>query len=120
MTGSRQLLAGALAATLFIAACGSSTSYSSSSRNVTRFATGPIYSACLASERRAANRSLCGCIQASADRTLSGSDQRRAQSFFRDPQIAHDVKYSQSARDDSFWDRYKVFAESSERSCRGL
>ncbi|MHA6325240.1 hypothetical protein [Roseivivax sp. CAU 1753] len=117
MTGSTRKLGCALVASLILAGCGGG---SSSSSNVTRFATGPIYSACMASDRKARSRTLCGCVQASADGTLSGGDQRRAASFFRDPQEAHDVKYSKTPRDDAFWDRYEVFVDRAERSCRGL
>ena len=118
MTGSTRHLGCALVASLILAGCGGGSS--SSSYNVTRFATGPIYAACLASDRKARNRALCGCVQASADGALSGGDQRRAARFFRDPQEAHDVKYSQSTRDDAFWDRYESFVGRAERACQGL
>src|SRR6056297_614513 len=42
------------------------------------FARGPINTACMASDRKARSRELCGCIQAVADDTLSGSQQRIA------------------------------------------
>ncbi|QFS81783.1 hypothetical protein FIU97_03245 [Roseivivax sp. THAF40] len=119
MIGSTKSIGCALVVGLTLAGCGGG-SYSSSSANVTRFATGPIYSACMASDRKARNRALCGCVQASADATLSGGDQRRASRFFRDPQEAHDVKYSQTPRDDAFWDRYENLVDRSERYCRGL
>lgn len=86
---------------------------------VTRFSSGPISKACLSSDRKARNSRLCGCIQTVANQSLSGGDQRKAARFFRDPQRAMDVKMSKTASDDAFWDRYKVFASRSERSCRG-
>ena len=118
MTGISKALAGAMTATLFLAACGGGRT--SPSAPVVQFATGPIYSACMSSDRKARNRALCGCVQASADRTLDRGDARRASRFFKDPQEAHDVKYSQTQRDDDFWDRYERFVDTAERSCRGL
>ena len=79
---------------------------------------GPIERACMASDR-GGNRSLCGCIQQAADATLSGSDQRRAAKFFKDPEDAHATWVSQSAADDAFWDRYKSFGKTAEAYCAG-
>lgn len=83
-----------------------------------QFATGPVASACQRSDRDGANRLLCGCIQAAANRHLSRSDQRLAVRFFRDPHQAQVVKMSRTARDDAFWDRYKAFAAAARRACR--
>ncbi len=80
---------------------------------------GPIERACNKSERKAATRSLCDCIQQAADMTLSGSDQRRAVSFFKDPEKAHKVWMSKSRGDDAFWDRYKAFGAQAEAMCGG-
>ena len=80
---------------------------------------GPIERACLGSDRAAANRALCGCIQQVADMTLQGSDQRRAAAFFKDPEKAHATWMSQSASDDAFWDRYKNFGSTAEAYCAG-
>lgn len=80
---------------------------------------GPIERACMASDRGAANRSLCGCIQQAADQTLSGSDQRRAAKFFKNPEVAHATWVSQSSSDDAFWGRYKQFGSTAEASCAG-
>jgi hypothetical protein len=78
---------------------------------------GPIESACLRSDRKAANRSLCGCIQQVADMTLRGTDQRRAAAFFKDPDKAQQVKMSKRNNDDAFWDRYQSFGEQAEAFC---
>lgn len=78
---------------------------------------GPIESACLRSDRKQANRQVCGCIQQVADMTLRGADQRRAASFFRDPEKAQKVKMSKTASDDAFWDRYQAFGEQAEAFC---
>ncbi|MCE0505127.1 MULTISPECIES: hypothetical protein [unclassified Roseivivax] len=118
MTGNARALLGAVSALLILSACGGGGS--SYSAPVVKFASGPIYSGCMASDRKARSRALCGCVQAMANDTLTGSDSRRAARFFRDPQEAHDVKYSKTARDDAFWDRYEAFVSRSERTCRGL
>lgn len=81
-------------------------------------AAGPIERACMASDR-GGNRSLCGCIQQAADQTLSGSDQRRAAKFFKDPDVAHATWISQTSSDDAFWDRYKSFGSTAEAYCAG-
>lgn len=80
---------------------------------------GPIERACLRSDRDAANRRLCACIQQAADMTLRNSDQRRAAAFFRDPDRAHDAWMSQRAADDAFWERYKNFGATAEAYCAG-
>lgn len=80
---------------------------------------GPIEGACLRSDRDAANRQLCSCIQRVADVTLNRGDQRIAASFFKDPEKAQKVRMSQSRRDDEFWDRYKVFGEQAAMACEG-
>ena len=82
-------------------------------------AAGPVEAACLRSDRSAANRSLCDCIGQVADQTLRGSDQRRAATFFRDPDKAHKVWMSKSNADDAFWDRYKAFGAQAEAYCGG-
>ncbi len=78
---------------------------------------GPIERACLQSNRNAANRVICSCIQQVADQTLGGSDQRRAAKFFGNPEKANAVWQSKSRADDAFWDRYKIFGSQAEASC---
>lgn len=80
---------------------------------------GPIERACLRSDRDAANRRVCSCIQQVADMTLRGSDQRRAAKFFSDPDRAHETWMSQRASDDAFWERYKTFGATAEATCAG-
>lgn len=80
---------------------------------------GPIESACLRSERAAANRAVCGCIQQVADMTLRGSDQRKAAKFFKDPHKAQEVRQSTSRSDNEFWARYKSFGEAAQVFCAG-
>lgn len=80
---------------------------------------GPIENACLKSDRKAASRALCGCIQQVADMTLSGGEQRKAAKFFRDPDQAQKVRMSKSDRDNEFWARYKNFGETAGAYCGG-
>lgn len=78
---------------------------------------GPIEAACMSSDRRAANRALCGCIQQAADMTLRGTDQRKAARFFREPDRAQQVRMSKSDADNAFWARYRAFGAAAEALC---
>lgn len=82
-------------------------------------AAGPIERACLSSDRKAANRATCGCIQQVADMTLRGADQRRAAKFFKNPDQAQETRVSKSNRDNEFWARYKAFGSQAEAYCQG-
>lgn len=86
--------------------------------NARPYASGPIQSACLSANRTAASPALCGCVQAVADRNLSGADKGRIPRFFRDPHIAQEVRQSDNPRNEAFWRRYKAFVSAAERSCR--
>ena len=77
---------------------------------------GKIQRACLKSERPA-SRSLCGCIQDAADRMLTGQDQALAAKFFKDPQMAQDVRQSDNFGKEAFWQRYKQFGMAAEAYC---
>lgn len=79
---------------------------------------GPIETACNRSDRQAATRAMCRCIDQVADQTLTRSEQRRAARFFRDPDEAQRVRMSRSAEDNRFWTRYRAFGEAAEASCR--
>ena len=80
---------------------------------------GPIERACLRSDRDAANRQICSCIQQVADMTLRDGDQRRAAAFFADPDRAHETWMSKRSSDDAFWERYKNFGATAEAYCSG-
>lgn len=80
---------------------------------------GPIENACLRSDRQQASRALCGCIQQVADMTLRGSDQRKAASFFKDPEQAQKVRMSKRDSDNEFWARYTNFSETAQAFCAG-
>ena len=79
---------------------------------------GPISRACLASDRKARSRALCGCIQAVADQTLSGPQQNRAVAFYRDPHLAQEIRQSDRASDERFWQAYKAYGARAEQICR--
>ncbi len=78
---------------------------------------GPIENACLRSDRPQATRALCRCIGSVASQTLTRSEQRRAARFFRDPQLAQDIRMSRSTRDNEFWARYRAFGAQAEARC---
>ena len=80
---------------------------------------GPIQSACLQAGRSGASPGLCSCIQQVANITLRGADQRKAASFFRDPDKAQEVHMSKSRADDDFWDRYVIFGQQAQMACAG-
>ncbi len=76
-----------------------------------------IERACLKSDRKAANRSLCGCIQDIADLTLSQTEQRRAATFFSQPHKTQEIRQSDARRDEIFWKRYKSFGSQAKTYC---
>lgn len=81
------------------------------------FARGPLERACMSSNRRARSSELCGCIQAVANDTLTGAQQRRAVGFYSDPHEAQVVRQSSNANDRSFWTDYRAFGTRAERVC---
>lgn len=80
---------------------------------------GPIERACLNSDRKVANRALCGCIQQVADMTLKGGDQRKAAKLFKNPDDAQKIRMSKSDRDNEFWARYRNFGDTAAAYCGG-
>ena len=78
---------------------------------------GPVSRACLASDSKARSYALCRCLQQVANRTLDRSDQRLAAKFFRKPQMAQDIKMSDSRSHEVFWTKYKSFGATASRSC---
>jgi hypothetical protein len=79
--------------------------------------TGPIARACNASDRQQANPQSCACIQIVANQRLSNADQRRGARFFRDPDRAQDVRLSDTAANDAFWERWTDFGAAVEAQC---
>lgn len=78
---------------------------------------GVIERACLKSDRQAATRLICGCIQDVADVTLDRRDQRLAATFFRDPHRAQEIRQSDRASHEAFWQKYKEFGATAETYC---
>ena len=78
---------------------------------------GAIERACNASDRKASNRALCGCIQQAADMTLKNSDQRRAAKFFKDPHKAQETRQADGSSNEAFWKRYKNFGSTATQHC---
>lgn len=77
-----------------------------------------IENACVRSDRAAATRARCACVQRVANQHLTRADQRQASRFFRDPDRAHQVRFSRDERDRAFWQRYRAFADAAETLCR--
>ena len=78
---------------------------------------GTIERACMKSDRKAANRALCGCIQDVADYVLDGSDQRLAAKFFKDPHMAQVIRQSDNPSHEVFWKKYKQFGATAKTYC---
>ncbi len=76
-----------------------------------------IKQACLASDRSAATRARCTCIQRVADQALTRGDQKTVAKWFEDPHQAQELKMSQTARDDALWDRYQNFCQMAQAVC---
>ncbi|WP_171240003.1 hypothetical protein [Ruegeria sp. HKCCA5491] len=76
-----------------------------------------IKQACLASDRSAATRDRCSCIQRVANQALTRSDQKTVAKWFTDPHQAQELKMSQTARDDALWDRYRAFGQMAQAIC---
>lgn len=77
-----------------------------------------IQNACLRSDRPAASRELCTCIQDAANMTLSTKDQKMAAGFFSDPQRAQEIRQSDRRAHELFWERYVRFGEAAETFCK--
>ncbi len=76
-----------------------------------------IQRACLASDRAAATRARCSCIQHVADQALTRKDQKTVAKWFTDPGKAQELKMSTSARDDALWERYQNFGQMAQALC---
>jgi hypothetical protein len=81
-------------------------------------ARGTIESACLRSDRPAANRVLCACLQQVADAVLSPGEQRKGARFFADAELSQLAKVSQSATDKTFWEKWEVFSATAVKYCQ--
>lgn len=107
-----------------LAACGggdrNARNYGGNARVAVAAGSGPIYSACMRSGRKAANPRLCACVQGAANSALSSAEQREAAGFYNDPHQAQVVRQSDNPRHEVFWQRYKTYAGRAEQLCTGL
>ena len=78
---------------------------------------GKVQRACNKSDRAASSAPLCRCIQKAANSVLSRSDQKLAAKFFKDPQLAQDVRQADNATKEAFWKRYKEFGSAAKARC---
>lgn len=78
---------------------------------------GTIQRACMNSDRKAANRRLCRCIDQAARKTLNSSDQRLAATFFKDPHRSQEIRQSDRTSHEKFWKRYKEFGVRAQQMC---
>ena len=85
---------------------------------VVRFATGPIYSACLGAGRKGATQQRCGCVQWVADRQLTRAQQRRGAGYFNAQHELQEVRQSDKRTDDEFWDAWRQFGQAAGDTCR--
>jgi hypothetical protein len=81
-------------------------------------ARGAIESACLRSDRPAANRVLCGCIQRVADAVLTSGDQRKGARFFADPELSQTAKMARGEADLRFWQKWEAFSDGAVKNCQ--
>ena len=81
---------------------------------------GALKRACLKSDRQAASRRMCRCMQQVADRELRRSDQKLAASFFKDPHKAQEIRQSDNLSHERFWKRYKEFSTVFATNCGHL
>lgn len=79
---------------------------------------GAIAQACVDAGRSSSSPELCSCVGSVASQTLSRSDQARVVTFFEEPERANDIKIDDSTSADAFWERYRRFTDTAERSCR--
>lgn len=77
----------------------------------------PIERACLTSGSSGANRTLCSCIGAVADQSLSNSQMREGARWFDDPHRAQEVRQSDRPRDEAMWTAWSVFGQLAEATC---
>ncbi len=81
-------------------------------------ASGTINRACRASDRPAASRELCGCIQRVANKSLSRTERRKVAKWFADPHQAQQIRMSDRSSDEQLWLRYKAFGQKVRATCR--
>ena len=78
---------------------------------------GPIKRACLKSDRDAASRQLCACIERVARPMFSRSEQRKIAKFFDDPHLSQQLRQSDRRADERFWQQYQAWGAAARARC---
>ncbi|MEJ1993411.1 MAG: hypothetical protein P8X50_17455 [Maritimibacter sp.] len=76
-----------------------------------------INNACLSSDRDAANRALCACLQSVADKSLSPAEQRRGAQLFGKPHLSEELRASARDSDRVFWQKWQSFGDRAQKTC---
>lgn len=79
---------------------------------------GPIERSCLKSDRPAASRRLCDCVEKMAYKALPRREIGKVAQLMRDPERVDTVKRSSRSSDRALWQSYKKYAGRAEASCR--
>ena len=85
---------------------------------VSRAYSGPILAACIQAGRERTSKDRCSCVQSVANSSLTPSDQHLGASFFSDPHKAQQIRMSDNALHERFWERWKEFGEKAGKVCR--
>ncbi|MCR9127052.1 MAG: hypothetical protein NXH82_13125 [Rhodobacteraceae bacterium] len=80
-------------------------------------AVGIVERACLLSDRRAASRSLCKCIDTVARQDLTLADRRLMVRFFKNPDLAQRIRQSDRRSHEAFWARYVAYSRRASQVC---
>jgi hypothetical protein len=78
---------------------------------------GPIERACVRSDRQGATRALCDCIDGVGRKLLNNGDQRKAASFYKNPELAQEIRQSTKVHNEEFWKRYQAYVAAAEQMC---
>ena len=84
-------------------------------------ASGAIAGACMASQRGAAQPSLCSCIQTVANSVLSPAEQQRGAKIFLEPHMSQEIRAAArraNSSDAVFWEKWRVFGASAAKHCQ--
>lgn len=80
-------------------------------------ASGTVERACLKADRDKASPALCGCIQDVASAVFSSSEERQVAKLFSSPEKTQELRQSDRASDEAFWQKYKYFGEVATLYC---
>lgn len=77
-----------------------------------------IARACRATDRPAATRALCSCLQGVADTMLTRAERRRVAHLLGAPHLSQEVRASDKPADARFWTRYRAYGEAAHEACQ--